>query len=156
MRKILLTYFLVMVTFLCACNNDGPKGSGIALVKTTNPAPLSFERNTKKEMDLVKSIEQDVEGFKELYDVSVLKGEKDILVAYKVRHLHRYHMKDIEKRMNKKLEEKYPDENFIVSSDYKIFLEAVELEDNLKDPNFSQEKAEKKLQEIIKMKKELT
>ncbi len=156
MRKILITYFLVIVTLLCACNDDEPKGNGIALLKTTNPAPLSLEKNTKKELDLIGAIEQDVESFKELYDVSVLKGKEDILVAYKVRHMQRFHMKKIEKKIKKLLKEKYPEENFIVSSDYKIFLEAVELEENLKDPNYSTEKAEKRLQEIIKLKKELT
>ena len=33
-------------------------------------------------------------------------------------------MKKIEKEVNDILEKKYPDEDFIVSSDYKIFLEA--------------------------------
>ncbi|MDF1507472.1 sporulation protein [Robertmurraya sp. DFI.2.37] len=156
MRKILITYFFVIVTLLCACNNDGSKESGLALVKTTNPAPLSLEKSTKKELDLIGAIEQDVESFKELYDVSVLKGKEDILVAYKVRHMQRFHMKKIEKKIKKLLEDKYSQENFIVSSDYKIFLEAVKLEEKLKDPTYSTEKAEKRLQEIIKLKKELT
>lgn len=146
----------VVIAFLSGCNNDGPKESGVALLKTTNPAPLSFERNTKKELDLIASIELDIEDFDELYDVAVLKGKDDILVAYKVKHMQRFRMKKIEKEVNKLLEEKYPDENFTVSSDYKIFLEAVELEENMKDPNYSPKKAEKKLKEIIEMKKELT
>ena len=33
-------------------------------------------------------------------------------------------MKKIEKEVNEILEKKYPEENFVVSSDYKIFLEA--------------------------------
>ncbi|TKC20104.1 sporulation protein [Robertmurraya kyonggiensis] len=138
------------------CNNDGPKESGISLIKTTNPTPVAIGKNTKKELDLIQSVEKDIEGFKELYDVAVVKGKEDILVAYKVKHMQRFHMKKIEKKMNKLLEEKYPDENFIVSSDYKIFLEAVELEENMKDSNYSGKEAEKKLQEIIEMKKELT
>lgn len=156
MRKILILISVACFITLCGCNNDGPKESGVALLKATNPTPVSFERNTKKELDLIASIEMDIEGFKELYDVAVIKGKDDILVAYKVKHMQRFRMKDIEKRMNKLLEKNYPDENFIVSSDYKIFLEAVELEENLKDPNYSQKKAEKKLKEIIKLKKELT
>lgn len=144
------------ITIVGGCNNDGPKESGISLLKTTNPTPVTIGKNTKKELDLIKSVEKDIEGFKELYDVAVIKGKEDILVAYKVKHMQRFHMKKIEKKMNKLLEDKYPDENFIVSSDYKIFLEAVELEENMKDPNYSQKDAEKKLQEIIKLKKELT
>lgn len=156
MKKLVYLLVVSLLFFLSACNNDGPKEAGMALLRTTNPSPMSLERNTKEELDLVGKIEVDVESFKELYDVSVLKGKEDILVVYKVRHMQRFHMKKIEKKVNKMLEEKYPDENFIVSSDYKIFLEAVELEENLKDPNYSPKKAEEKLREIIRLKKELT
>lgn len=147
---------LAFAFILSACNDDGSKENGLALIQTTNPSPVVFERNTKHELDLIGSIEQDIEAFEEIYDVAVLKGKKEILVTYKVKHLQRFKMKKIEKRVNKLLEEKYPDENFIISSDSKIFLKAMELEKNLKDPNFSKKDAEKKLQEIIKLKKERT
>lgn len=88
-------------------------------------------------LNLVENIEHDVEKMKELYDVAVVKSNGDTLVAYKVKHLQRFHMKKIEKKMTKMLEEKYPDENFIVSSDYKIFIEAVELQEKMKDPTTS-------------------
>lgn len=156
MKKIHIMCMLGFLLFLSACNDDGQKESGMALITKTNPSPISFQRNTKKELDLIGSIEMDIEGFEELYDVAIVKGKEDILVAYKVKHMQRFHMKKIEKKVNKLLEEKYPDENFIVSSDYKIFLEAVELEQNMNDPNYSPKKAEEKLQEIIKFKKELT
>jgi hypothetical protein len=65
-------------------------------------------------------------------------------------------MKRIEKKMTKMLEEKYPEENFTVSSDYKIFIEAVELQEKMKDPDFSDKKAKKKLDKIIKLQKEMT
>lgn len=156
MKKLLIVYMLGTMVISSGCNNDGPKESGMALITKTNPSPISFQKNTKEELDLIGSIEMDIERFEELYDVAVVKGKKDILVAYKVKHMKRFHMKKIEKKVNKLLEEKYPDENFIVSSDYKIFLEAVELEKNMNDPNYSPKKAEEKLQEIIKFKKELT
>ena len=65
-------------------------------------------------------------------------------------------MKKIEKEVNEILEKRYPDENFIVSSDYKIFLEAYRLGKKMEDPNFSKKDAQKRLEEIIKLKKELT
>lgn len=156
MRKCLILFIVMGTVFLGGCNNDGPKESGISLIKTTNPTPVTIGKDTKKDKELVRSVEKDIEDFDELYDVAVIKGKEDILVAYKVKHMQRFHMKKIEKDINKRLEDKYPDENFIVSSDYKIFLEAVELEENMKDSNYSQKEAEKKLQEIIKLKKELT
>lgn len=147
---------IVILALLAACNNDGHKEDGLSLIKATHPKPMSFDKETTEEEDLIQSVQKDIEGFEEIYDVAVLKGKEDILVAYKVKHLQRFHMKSIEKKMKEKLKKKYPKETFTVSSDYKIFLEAVELEENMKDPNYSNEKAEKKLQEIIKLKNELT
>ncbi|WP_205416557.1 hypothetical protein, partial [Escherichia coli] len=69
-----------------------------------------LERNTSENLDLVASIEHDVESMKELYDVAIVKGKKDTLVAYKVKHLYRFSMKKIEKKLNDMLEDKYPQE----------------------------------------------
>lgn len=155
-KKLIVMVILAVMLVITACNEDRKKESGLALIQITNPSPMSIAKNTKKELDLIGKIEQDIERFEEIYDVSVIKGKEDILVSYKVKHMQRFRMKEIEKKMNKLLEKEYPDENFIISSDYKIFLEAVELEENMKDPNFSSEDAEKRLQKIIKLKKELT
>jgi len=54
------------------------------------------------------------------------------------------------------LNKKYPDEKFTISSDYKIFLEAVELKEKLKNPHYSRDQAEKQLKKIIKLKNEMT
>lgn len=157
MRKRHLWLFAALLISISGCSGDGKvTESDLALVKTTNPPPTLIEKNTKENLDLVASIEHDVESMKELYDVAVVKGDGDTLVAYKVKHLQRFHMKRIEKKMNKMLEEKYPDENFTVSSDYKIFIEAVELQEKMKDPDFSDKKAKKKLDKIIKLQKEMT
>ncbi|MDQ0153925.1 YhcN/YlaJ family sporulation lipoprotein [Robertmurraya andreesenii] len=156
MKNARLLIALLTLVLVGGCNNDGPKESGMALIQTTNPSAVTLNKHTREESDLIEAIETDIEGFKELYDVAVVKGKKDILVAYKVKHLQRFRMKQIEKKVIKHLEDKYPNENFTVSSDYKIFLEAVELEKNMKNPNYSPKKAEDKLQEIIKLQKELT
>ena len=49
-----------------------------------------------------------------------------------------------------------PDEDFIVSSDYKIFLEAVKLGEKMKDISYPEEKGKEELERIIQLKKELT
>ncbi|MEH7523797.1 sporulation protein [Bacillus sp. JJ1503] len=139
----------------CGIGTDEPKKSKLALVKTTNPSPALLESNTEEKLDLVESIKQDISSMKEIYDVAVLKGKKDTLVAYKVKHMYRFQMKKIEKRMSDMLEKKYKDEKFTVSSDYKIFLEAIKLNERMKDPNFTDKKANQKLQEIIRLKQEM-
>ncbi|PWW19154.1 hypothetical protein DFO73_12244 [Cytobacillus oceanisediminis] len=157
MKKRHLWFSAALLIAITGCSGDGKvTESDLALVKTTNPPPTLIEKNTKENLDLIASIEHDVESLEELYDVAVVKGDGDTLVAYKVKHLQRFHMKRIEKKMTKMLEEKYPEENFTVSSDYKIFIEAVELQEKMKDPDFSDKKAKKKLDKIIKLQKEMT
>lgn len=149
-----LAYFLVSISLFGCNQKDIEQDSKISLIKTTNPAPLQL--SNKKEGDMAERIKRDVMKFDEIYDVAVIQGKKDTLVVYKVRQLQRFRMNQIEANLTKDLEKKYPEENFTVSSDYKIFMEALELKEKVKDPKFSSEKAEKQLQKIITLKEELT
>jgi len=145
-RLILLTCLLV----LAACNHNQPgKDSQLALLKTMNPNPVVTDKT--KDSDGVDEIKKDVSSLPEIYDVAVVKGKKDTLVVYKVKHLHRFKMKKIEKNINKMLEKKYPKENFTVSSDYKIFLETVRLDERMKSAKFSHREAEKQFKKIVNM-----
>jgi len=145
---------LACLMLLSSCDqNQQVTDSQLTLMKKTNPSPIVTQKNKSK--DQIKDIEQDVSSFPELYDVAVVEGKKDTLVVYKVKHLYRFKMKKIEKKINKMLERKYPDENFTISSDYKIFLETVRLDEKMKSSKFTGKKAEKRFNEIVKMTKEL-
>lgn len=126
------------------------------MIQSVNPKPGATNDLDDKNVKLAKKVKKDIQALDEIYDVAVIAGKKDTLVAYKVKHLKRFGMKRIEKEINKKLEKHYPGENFIVSSDFKIFIEAVELQEKMKDPAYSEKKAEKQLQKIISLKKEMT
>ncbi|WP_442599205.1 YhcN/YlaJ family sporulation lipoprotein [Neobacillus sp. D3-1R] len=151
---VFLLILLLLTITISGCNqSEAEKDSRLSLIKTTNPSPVQIN---KSEENVAKDIKKDVMKYKEIYDVAVIKGKKDTLVVYKVKHLHRFRMKQIEKKINKQLEKNYPDENFTVSSDYKIFMEALELKEKAKNPKYSNDKAEKELQKIIQLKAELT
>ncbi|WP_075981413.1 sporulation protein [Bacillus massilinigeriensis] len=158
MRRLLFVLMLFLTFLMSACNEDkNLDDSKTAMIKKTNPKPALISTNSKKQWNLIESIKHDVASVDEIYDVAVVKGKKDTLVVYKVKHLRRFHMKKIEKNVLKKLEKKYPKEKFTVSSDYKIFLEAVKLKEKIEeDPKFSDKQAEKELQDIIKLTEELT
>ncbi|MGG3469852.1 YhcN/YlaJ family sporulation lipoprotein [Neobacillus pocheonensis] len=154
MHIILRLIVIVFLAILSSCSqNHQAKDSKLALLKTTNPNPVITDK--KKNSDGVEEIKKDVSEMPELYDVAVIKGKKDTLVVYKVKHLHRFRMKQIEKNVNKMLEKKYPKENFTVSSDYKIFLEAVRLDERMKSKKFTHKDAENRFKEIVKMTEEL-
>jgi hypothetical protein len=140
---------------LTACNqNEVEEESRLSLIKTANPKPVQI--STKQKVNIAKKVKRDMMNFDEIFDVAVVQGKKDTLVVYKVKHLQRFRMKQIEKNVTKLLEKKYPDETFTVSSDYKIFMEAIELKERVQDPTYPEKKAEKDLEKIIKLKNEQT
>jgi len=154
MKIIYFLTFCISALLLAACNQNQPvKDSQLALMKTTNPSPIVTNHATRKSD--VDEIKKEVSEVPEIYDVAVVKGDKDTLVAYKVKHLHRFKMKKIESNVNKQLEEQYPKENFTVSSDYKVFLEAVRLNEHMKSHRYSHSKAESRLKELVKMTEDL-
>ncbi|MGF2615382.1 sporulation protein [Rossellomorea vietnamensis] len=156
MNKQLLGLLIITLCISgCAANKEDGADSKGALIKVTDPPPVELVENPETD-SIGHAVKKDIAKLEELYDVAVIQGKEEILVSYKVKHTHRFHMKKIEKKMTKKLEKKYPDENFIVSSDYKIFLETVRLKDKMKKKNISNKEAEKRFQEIIKLKEELT
>ncbi|MED3572354.1 YhcN/YlaJ family sporulation lipoprotein [Cytobacillus praedii] len=153
--RIFLYIVLFSVLGLAGCSQNESKESEMALIKKTDPNPVLIDENTKGNLDLVANIKEAIASYKEIYDVAVVKGKKDTLVVYKVKHLQRFHMKKIEKKIKEKLEKKFPDEKFTVSSDYKIFLEAVKLNEKMQKTDYSEKKANKRLKEIIKLKQEM-
>lgn len=126
------------------------------MIQTVNPKPGATNDLDDKNVELAEKVKKDIQSLDAIYDVAVIAGKEDTLVAYKVKHMKRFGMKKIEKEINEKLEKNYPHENFIVSSDFKIFIEAVELREKMKDPAYPEKKAEKQLQRIIELKHEMT
>lgn len=147
--------YLFTIMMLAGCGANGQeKQDYLSLMQTTNPAPRTLEKDSNSAS--AESIKKTVEKYPDIYDVAVIKGEKEDLVVYKVKQMKRFRMKKIEKEVTALLEKKFPEGEFIVSSDYKIFLEAVRLSEKMKDPSFSRKKAQKRLDEIITLRNELT
>lgn len=144
---------VVMFILLSACGQNQNNLSRNALIRTSNPDPVHIKKGQTKHVEQINS---DVLSFPEIYDVAVVKGKKNTLVAYKVKHMHRFGMKGIEKKVKGLLKDKYPKEDFTVSSDYKIYLEAVRLNEDIKNKKISKKKAENRLNKIIGLTEEMT
>jgi hypothetical protein len=157
--QVLIAAFLLLILgfTITGCNlGKTSKDSRISMIQTVNPEPSAIKGQNRKNHALAAKVKKDVQAVPEIYDVAVIKGEKEVLVAYKVKHMQRFRMKQIEKEITGKLSKKYPKENFVVSSDFKIFIEALELKERMKDPDYSDKDSEERLQKIIQFKKELT
>lgn len=152
-RLMLFIFSLSVLLFGCSTVNDTPETRS-SLVRTSNPNPIAVNNKDEKLVGDIKKAALSIDG---IYDVAVIKGEaKDCLVAFKVHHLERFRMKKIEKQLTKELQKQFKDLSFTVSSDFKIFLEAVRLNEKVEKENLSKEKKEKRLQEIIKLSREKT
>ncbi|MCR2820971.1 sporulation protein [Lederbergia panacisoli] len=155
-KKMIVTAIICVVCFMSGCSNEPhEKKSDTSLVKKTQPAPIEINYK-KKESSIAYQVKKEVKKMDEIYDVAIIEGDKNILVSYKVKHLQRFRMKKIEKELTKSLKKKFPKHKFIVSSDYKIFLEAIRLKEKIEYDNLSNKDAEKRLNKIIKLKKEMT
>lgn len=153
-------YFLISVMVLffttgCTDNKGGEK-ENMALIQRTNPPALDVRSTTYQKDGLPEKVKKEVAGLDGIYDVVVVQNGKKVLVAYKVNHMRRFQMKKIEKNVNEHLNKKFNGKEFIVSSDYKIFLEAVRLNEMLMDQDVPEKKAKKKFKEIESLEKELT
>ncbi|VEF48675.1 lipoprotein [Bacillus freudenreichii] len=154
-KSIIMT---VMVLMLSACAYDDGKEhneSDSALLKTKSPPPIELKQR-EEEKSIAYQVREEVSKIDEIYDVAVIEGDKKIIVAYKVKHLKRFKMKKIEKELTERLNKEYPDDKFIVSSDYKIFLEAIRLKEDLDKDNLSNDEAAKRFKKIVRLKEEMT
>ncbi|MBM7647521.1 cytochrome c556 [Bacillus ectoiniformans] len=144
---------LIMAVALAGCMPQEEHGtSRYALMKKTDPEPLKL---SYKGAD-AEEVKKEVAKIDDIYDVAVIKANGDVLVAYKVKHLHRFRMKQIEKNLTERLDKQYHGQHFVVSSDYKIFLEAIRLQEDLDAKHITKKEAKKRFEDILKLKKERT
>lgn len=157
MIRIYLQILFIFILFLsgCASNGDG-KAERLALVKQTNPKPMDIMDVTDSNIGHEESVKNEVMKNPQIYDVVIVKNGKEMLVAYKVKHLHRFKMKKIEQKLTKNLNKKFEGIHFVVSSDYKIFLEAVRLNKLLRENEIPEKEAKQKFKLINELKVEKT
>lgn len=155
MKRVWLSFMMIVWMVSGCANQEGGQVDDTALIKRTNPEPMDIIYGNNGD-GVIKDVKKTVAKHEAIYDVIVVKNGKTILVAYKVRHLKRFHMKKIEKEVTEKVEETFSDYDFIVSSDYKIFLELVRLNEMLKAKDIPEKKAREKYNEIISLQNEVT
>jgi hypothetical protein len=153
-KKACSLLFVALIMTGCQAKNSSIDDR-TALLGVVNPKPIVLSNNPELTKTAEK-VKHEVGSFNELYDVSVIVGDHTILIAYKVKHLHRFKMKKIEKDLTKRLEKEYPDEKFVVTSDYKLFLESIRLNEKIKKKNLSNKEANKQLKKLVQMTKERT
>lgn len=150
---IALICLMIFSVFTACSSNAEDAQLSMPLLMKTDPQPIAVQQG---DTDKVKVIKEIVLSFDPIYETAIVLGKEDCLVAIKVHHLQRFRMKKIEKQLKETLEKKFPNEKFVVSSDFKIFLESVRLYEKGIEENWTEEQKEKRLQEIIHLSREQT
>ena len=156
MHKRVATIFIIAMIFsvMSGCSGDSSsKEARMSLLQSVDQDPVYLGENREAPLNQIK---KKVASHKEIYDVTVVQKDKDILVAYKVKHMQRFRMKSIESKLKTDLQKSFKGYTFTVSSDMKIFLETVELIVNVKDKGYPEKKARKWFDKIMDLQKEST
>lgn len=160
MKKALIVagiFACIVTVSACTPDSDSKEAFVSMFVPVdVNPVTLNEEGYDKFDEKLVNFIGKELEQDESVYDAMVVQNENEILVAYKVHQLKRFNMEKIEADLNNRLEKDFPDYDFYVTSDSKIFLEAVELAVHVDKENYPKDKAKHWFDKIVKLEKEQT
>lgn len=129
MKKLIIV-FSCLTFFLTACSSD----QQIEIYTQSEEEKQSLE-------DTLKNTEGIVAG-------TAIFVEDELLVAIQVNPWLGFKERKVEKKLQKELEEQYPNLNVLVSTDYKLFWESNQLLDEEKKEKLGEEV--KKLKDLAK------
>ena len=128
MKKLALLFLIPL--FLIGCSNE----------QTIQVSGIATDDEEKA------GIEDVIRSDKDVYMGTAIMVEDELLIAIQVKPWLGFKEQKVEKRLQKEIEEKYPDLNVLVSSDYKMHWETQKL---------LEEQDEKKVTDELKKLKEL-
>ncbi|MCL9970385.1 YhcN/YlaJ family sporulation lipoprotein [Anoxybacillus kestanbolensis] len=145
---------LISVFFLMSCaheqkeQNQSLQQENITNVSHNGSAKRSDQQHAEKAVQMLKE-RQDVK------DAVAVKANGRLLVAYQVKHLHRFRMKQIEKDVRNMLNDAF-DEKVIASHDLKIFWKTKALKEKIETKQMNEKEIEKEVTVIQKLSEEQT
>ncbi|SHG90802.1 hypothetical protein [Virgibacillus chiguensis] len=135
---------------------------------TANTLETSKE-NEKDEVNITKisrnqSIDQTpsnqakdlLQQHSEINAIHAVNTDKQLLATVEVKHMQRFKLQNIKKKLTKKLQKNFPDLKVELSADKKIMMELGKLEKNLNKKQYSKKEVQKEVQRIIDFSKEQT
>src|SRR5699024_9175140 len=69
--------------------------------------------------------------------VKAVSSKKNLVLAFEIDHLKRFNLEKIRKKVQKQMDEEFPDLDVIVSTDKKIILELDRLEEKIRSDSIS-------------------
>lgn len=88
--------------------------------------------------------------------VKAVNSGKHLVIAFEIDHFKRFTLEKTRKKVQKQMDENFPDLDVIVSTDKKIILELERLEEEIFSDTISKKELDKKIEKIVKLDKEQT
>lgn len=145
---IIICVFLLLVSCGKGPNMDSTSNIDIQFtnVKTTK----SLQQETANTAKNILSQRENITT------VKAVNSEKHLVIAFEIDHLKRFTLEKTRKKVQKQMDENFPDLDVIVSTDKKIILELERLEEEIFSDTISKKELDKKIEKIVKLDKEQT
>jgi hypothetical protein len=153
-RKLFLAFLIIGILFGCAKEKENKQQSlqNFNITKTSTKETADANLN----QSVAKQAVQRISKKREIKDVVAVSTKKKLLLAYQVKHLQRFRMKQIENNIQKELEKLFPNHDVIISSDLKLFWKTEELRRKLNKDGIDEKEVNKQIEKLEKLSKELT
>ncbi|ANX12386.1 hypothetical protein ABE41_010220 [Fictibacillus arsenicus] len=140
--KVPLISILLFLILLTSCNqskNESEKN------KNDSTIQIAYKQNNQTPSQEAKKA---ILSMPEITDVKAVNTDKEMFLAVKPKHLERFQLNSLKKKIKKRVNEQNPSMKVYVSTDQKIFLKLDELESKLDDPKMDNKKIKKELKKI--------
>ncbi|WP_171038026.1 YhcN/YlaJ family sporulation lipoprotein [Aquibacillus sediminis] len=147
MKKIVLLIFIsVLFLVSCATNEEDNR-----LTSESSQDITKISSNTPIDQSFTNKVKEEVLNREDIKGVRGVNTKDELLLAIEVEEIKQFNEQDIEKEIKKTLEKKYPNKNFKISSDQKIFIELDDLEKKIQNNKVDKKELEKKYKNIKKL-----
>ncbi|ALF09859.1 sporulation protein [Parageobacillus thermoglucosidasius] len=97
-----------------------------------------------------------IKAREDIKDAVAVNTSKKLLVAYQIKHMHRFYRKQIEKEIDRQLMHLFPNYQIVSSSDLKIFWKTKELRGKIGNKDWNEKKADQQIEKIRQLSEERT
>lgn len=155
MKKTFILSLSLLFFALSGCMNDKQPTN----LEPTRNDPLSLMKLSSKGMtdqQPAMDAKQFLSKEESLSGVRAVNHNDELFIAIEVDNFQRFNLKDIEKDVRKKVNNKYKNFHVTVVSDEKLVIELKELEEKVENNNITDEQLGKQIEELKKLSKEQT
>ena len=143
----LITILFVMV----GCNNQ-PN----ALDETPEVEMTKINNPTSIDQDVSNQVKTRLGQDEHITKVHAVNTDKQLAIAIEIKHMKRFGLKEMKKKLTKKVEKAFPKMDVNLSTDKKIILELEQLENDLETKSLTKKEVDQKISKIIKLMNEET